>query len=499
MATKTQFEASKAHADASLWNDDLAPVKPEARTWTWPHIASLWVGMVVCVPTYLIASGLIQQGMSWDQAVFTVLLGNLIVLLPMLLIGHAGTKYGIPFPVLLRSSFGTKGAALPAMLRGLVACGWFGIQTWIGGQAIYTVINIASDNAIAGTPIALLGIDPGQLACFIGFWLMQLYFIIKGTESIRWLETIAAPFLLAMGLGLLYWAYAQVGSFGAMLSGVSAFDAGGARNGEFWMVFWPSLTAMVGFWATLTLNIPDFTRFAKDQKQQVIGQSIGLPLPMALFSFIGVAVASSTLIIYGESIWDPVELAGRFGGLATALALLALTVATLTTNIAANVVAPANGFSNLNPGKISFRMGGLITAGLGIAIMPWKLLASSGDYIFVWLVGYSSLLGPIAGILIVDYFLLRKQELDVDDLFRHDGRYGYKNGWNPWALAAFILAVLPNLPGFLSVSGFVADVPAFWVMLYGYAWFVGAGLAAGIYWLAMTRCQKYGIANQIAA
>jgi nucleobase:cation symporter-1, NCS1 family len=482
--------------DPSLWNADLAPSNEEQRRWTWPHIASLWVGMVVCVPTYLLASGLIQQGMSWQQAVCTVLLGNLIVLLPMLLIGHAGTKYGIPFPVLLRASFGTRGAALPSMLRALVACGWFGIQTWIGGQSVYTVINIVSDSAIAGTPIGWLGIDPGQLACFIGFWLLQVYFIVKGTESIRWLETIAAPFLLAMGFALLWWAYSSVGSWGAMLTGESQFVAGGLREGQFWAVFWPSLTAMVGFWATLTLNIPDFTRFAKNQREQIIGQCVGLPVPMALFSFIGVAVASATAVIYGEAIWDPVVLAGKFGGLTTALALVALIIATLTTNLAANVVAPANGFSNLSPRHISFRTGGIITAGLGIAIMPWKLLASSGDYIFVWLVGYSSLLGPIAGILIADYFFVRKQTLDIEALFDAQGQYQYRNGWNPWALLAFAVAVLPNLPGFLAAGGFVEQVAPFWSTLYGYAWFVGAFLAAGIYTAAMLKCPRYGLKAQ---
>ncbi|WP_193075510.1 NCS1 family nucleobase:cation symporter-1 [Pseudomonas sp. FME51] len=475
---------------ADLWNEDLAPAREEDKTWTWQSISGLWVGMVVCVPTYMMAAGLVAEGMSWWQGVLTVLLGNLIVLVPMIAIGHAGTKHGIPFPVLLRSSFGTAGAKLPAMLRGLVACGWFGIQTWVGGSAIYIIINIMTDNAISGSVISFLGIDPGQLACFLLFWAMHVVFIAYGTESIRWLETYAAPFLIAMGLALLGWAYFKAGGFGEMLSTPSQFVAGGAREGQFWAVFWPGLTAMVGYWATLALNIPDFTRFARSQKDQFIGQALGLPLPMALFAFIGVAVTSATVVIYGRAIWDPVELTSQMGGVAVVISLIALILATLTTNLAANVVAPANGFSNLSPSKISFKMGGYLTAGIGIAIMPWKLLESTSAYIFTWLIGYSALLGPVAGIMVADYFIIRKTKLNHHALFRNNGEYSYRNGWNPAAMIALVIGVLPNLPGFLHVAGAVDNVPVVFQEIYTYAWFVGLMIAGGVYLILMRNSLK---------
>jgi NCS1 family nucleobase:cation symporter-1 len=468
-------------ADPQLYNADLAPTTAEGRTWGWINIAALWVGMVVCVPTYMLAAGLVSEGMNWWQAIITVFLGNIIVLVPMILIGHAGTRHGVPFPVLLRSSFGTRGANVPALLRGLVACGWFGIQTWIGGAAIYTLLNVVSGDSFTGDALPVLGINAVQLLCFLGFWAVHVVFIAKGTESIRWLETYAAPFLIAMGLALLAWAYFEAGGFGEMLSAPSQFEEGGPRSGEFWSIFFPSLTAMVGFWATLALNIPDFTRYARSQRDQFMGQAIGLPPTMALFAFIGVAVTSATVVIYGKAIWDPVELMGKMGGMSVVVALFVLAIATLTTNLAANVVAPANGFSNINPEKISFKMGGYITAGLGIAIFPWKLLESTGGYIFTWLIGYSALLGPIAGILIADYVLIRKGRLDVDDLFRKSGRYTYGNGWNTRALVALLLAVLPNLPGFLHAAGFVESVPAVFDTIYTYAWFVGLGIAGGLY------------------
>lgn len=464
-------------ASSDLYNHDQLPTTHGARSWDWLAIAALWVGMVVCIPTYMLASYLIGAGMSWDQAVMTILLANVIVLIPMLLIGHAGTRYGIPFPVLLRSSFGPVGAKIPAVARGVVACGWFGIQTWVGGSAIFVILNTLSGGALAGDALPILGISLGEFVCFLGFWALHIWFITHGTESIRWLETWAAPFLLLMGLALLIWAWVKAGGFGPMLSTPSQFAEGQPKAGQFWVVFWPSLTGMIGYWATLALNIPDFTRHAKSQRDQVLGQMVGLPLPMALFAFIASAVTSATVVIFGEPIWDPIQLAEKMGGVSIIIALVALVVATLTTNLAANVVAPAHGFSNLSPRRIDLKRGGYITAGIGLAMFPWVLI----NHIVGWLLAYSALLGPIAGIMLADYYLLRKMRLNVTDLFRHDGIYRASNGVNWAGMGALIIGILPNFPGFLAGVGLIEAAPPVFAAIYTYAWFVGLFVAGAAY------------------
>jgi NCS1 family nucleobase:cation symporter-1 len=435
----------------------------------------------------MLAAGLIDQGMSPWQAVTTVLLGNLIVLVPMLLIGHAGTKYGIPYAVLVRSSFGVQGAKLPAMLRAIVACGWYGIQTWLGGSAIFTLGNILTGNALVGDPLPFLGISVGQGGCFLLFWALHLYFVVHGTEAIRWLESWSAPVKVVMCLALVWWALSRAGGLGTMLSQPSQFVEGGKRAGQFWDVFWPSLTAMVGFWATLALNIPDFTRFAKSQKDQLVGQAIGLPIPMGLLAVVSVVVTSATVVIYGTAIWDPIDLASRMEGIGVGIALVILTLDTMCCNLAANLVGPAYDFSSLWPKHISYVKGGLITAGLAIVMMPWKILATTQGYIFTWLVGYSALLGPVAGILIVDYFLIRGTRLNTAQLFEENGEYSYSNGWNMAALIALILGVLPNIPGFLNQAfpSAFPDVSDMFKSIYTYAWFVGLAISAIIYGVLM--------------
>lgn len=397
----------------------------------------------------------------------TIVLGNIIVLIPMVLNAHAGTKYGIPFPVLARASFGTLGSNVPALLRALVACGWFGIQTWIGGQAFNSLIILVLPSWAV--------FSWGPAVGFMIFWGMNVYFIIKGTESIRWLESFAAPFLIVMGLVLLYWAWSNGGGLGPILSQPSKFQT----TGEFWQFFIPSLTGMVGFWATVSLNIPDFTRYAKSQRAQIVGQAIGLPPTMALFSFIGIAVTSATVVIFGEAIWDPVVLLSKFHNpVVVFLSLVSLLIATLTTNIAANVVSPANDFANLFPKKINFVKGGLITAVIGIVMMPWKLLSDFSSYVFGWLIGYSSFLGPIAGILICDYFIIRDQHLEVKDLYIRNGIYEYRKGFNPKGIVSLAAGV------FVALIGLVVPSLHF---LYDYAWFVGFGISFVVYYLMMRK------------
>src|SRR5215469_2478210 len=458
---------SSSIESSPLYNPDLAPADSHRRTWGTYNFAALWVSMSVNILTYMLAAGLIQGGMNWKQAVATVFLGNSIVLVPMLLNSHPGARYGIPFPVLARASFGVLGANVAAVLRALVACGWFGIQTWIGGEAIHTLITTLAP--------AWAQIPHGTAICFLAFWLINLAVIVKGIESIRVLQGISAPILLAVGILLLGWAYRAAGGFGPMLTARSRFNS----FAEFLKFLVPALNGTVGFWATLSLNIPDFTRFARSQRQQVIGQAIALPTTMTLYSLIGILVTSATVVIYGTAIWDPVQLLSRFHSPgAVILSLLAILLATLNVNIGANVVSPANDFSNLWPRRISFKMGGVITCFLGIAMMPWKLLANYDTFVVRWLGTYAAVLGSVAGIMICDYFVIRRRRLVADDLYLRGGEYEYSAGFNWRAITALFVGSAVALIGLV--------IPSL-RFLYDYSWFVGFFVAFIAYWTLMYR------------
>ncbi len=466
-----------------LFNVDLAPVPMADRTWTLWNVAALWVGMSVCIPTYLLAANMVKAGMNWWQSLAAIFLGNAIVLVPLVLNAHAGTRYGIPFPVFARAAYGTSGAHLPSLLRSLVACGWFGIQTWIGGTAINAILGILWPGwQHLGGPARFMGYGVPDYLSFFLFWLVNMYFVWAGTESIKWLETVSAPFLILVGVLLLFWASSKAGGLAAILESSNRLvEARGETSawGFFFGIFLPWLTAMVGYWATLSLNIPDFTRFARSQRAQAWGQALGLLTTMPLFAFVGVAVTTATVLLYGEAIWNPVELLARLiaeyqSPVLGVAALGVLLVATLSTNIAANVVAPANSFSNLAPHRISFRFGGLLAGVLGILIFPWRLL----DLYQTWLIGYSGLLGAVGGVILCDYLVIRRRVLNVADLYREEGEYGYRNGFNLRALAATAIGIALALAGRLGGD---------WSFLFNGAWFFATGASFLAYYLMMSR------------
>ena len=564
---KDIIELNEDVSNSPLYSEDLAPVPAKNRTWNKWNLAAIWVGMAVCIPTYLLASYMIKTGLNWYEALIIIGLANLIITIPMILNGHAGVKYGIPFPVIGRAAFGTRGIHIASVTRGIIACGWFGVQTWIGGLAIYAIFN-----AITGSE-GELGLSIGKFVGFAIFWCINIYFIWKGTESIKWLETYSAPILIVMGFALIWWSYAKADGLSIVLkqseqlqktaasltekdntlflnlnalkdkegvlkateyqliianqndewkaisdepinisefatineinngektvqiqfrkstansviesSIVSASLADPTENNsgtKLWSyLLW--LTAMVGFWATMSISIADITRYAATQKAQVAGQFIGLPGTMMRYSFVGIFVTCAAVInfedilIADDAPWDPVSLIAKFKNpVIVIIAQIFMLIATLSTNIAANVIAPANAFSNLLPKKINFRLGGLITGIIGIIIAPWWLLNEiSGFLIFV-----SGLLGPVLGILITDYFLIRKKHLELAELYKENGIYSYKNtGFNSPGIIALLAGILLALIGY-------------WIpslnFLYSLSWFTGFFISSIIYYFLM--------------
>ena len=490
-------EASDSLRSSALYNEDLAPVPVAKRNWTTYNYAALWISMAHCIPTYMMASGLISAGMNWWQALLTILLGNVIVLAPILLNSHPGTKYGIPFPVFARASYGTIGSNLPALMRAIVACGWFGIQAWIGGAALQTFFAAFIPGWATVLGPAIGGHTPTEWLSFMLFWALNIAIIYRGMDLLRIVENWAAPYVLVMTGILLAWILYQAGGIGFLLHEPGKFNT----FWEFWPIFIPSLTAMIGFWATLSLNMPDFTRFGKSQREQAIGQVVALPTTMTVFAAMGILITSSAVVVFPHmnpaDAWDTVKLVGQFSQpVVIAISMFTVVVATLSVNIAANVVSPANDFANAFPKLISFRTGGLITGIIGILMQPWKLLADPSGYIFGWLVGYSGGLGSIAGVLIADYWLVRRKDLNLGDLYRTKGIYG---GWNWRAVAATLLGcflawsywILTGVNWIWPIFGqdiSQSNSSVVWLAksLFDYGWFVGFGVAFFVHWALMT-------------
>jgi NCS1 family nucleobase:cation symporter-1 len=443
-------------ASSPRYNDDIAPTKASQRTWSRWNVAALWVGMAICVPTYTLGGVLTAYfGLSVSEALWTILIANIVVLVPLTLNAFPGTRYGIPCPVVLRASFGIIGSNVPSLIRALVACGWFGIQTMFGGIAIHLLLSAMSDGwaSLGGT---------GEVIGFFIFWVANLTVVIRGSESIKHLEALAAPMLLVVAIGLLFWAMPKV-----TMSEVLAVPANRPADASFFGHFMAALTAMVGFWATLSLNIPDFSRYARSQRSQVIGQIIGLPLTMLLFAGLGVVLTAASIELVGETVSDPINLIGKVDSpFWVILSMLAIILATISTNTAANIVSPTNVFQNVAPRYIDENKGVILTGIIGILLMSWELLKKLGwletdvsveSLYSNWLIGYSSLLGPIAGIMVVDYFLIKDQRYDVLALYQ-DGA-----GYPAWNRAGFIAFLVPVV-----LTGLALKVPALsWFYTYG--------------------------------
>ena len=453
------------------YNEDIAPTRVKQRTWTKWNVAALWVGMAICVPTYILGGVLTSYfGLSVTEALWTILIANVVVLIPLTLNAYPGTRFGIPCPVVLRASFGIIGSNVPALIRAVVACGWFGVQTLFGGIAIHLLLSALFDGwaALGGT---------GEVIGFFIFWVANVWVVIRGSESIKHLETLAAPLLLVVAVGLVVWALPKVS-----ISEVLATPANRPEGASFFGYFMAALTAMVGFWATLSLNIPDFSRYADSQKSQIAGQIIGLPLTMLLFSGLGVLLTSASMELVGETISDPINLIGHIDNTFWVIvSMLMIILATISTNTAANIVSPTNSFQNIAPKYISEAKGVIVTGVIGILLMSWELLKKLGwldsdvsveSLYSNWLIGYSSLLGPIAGIMIVDYFLVRKQRYELPDLYRDGGVYP---AWNTAGFIAFLIPVGLTL---------VAITTGHLGWFYNYGWFTGSILGGIIYYFA---------------
>jgi nucleobase:cation symporter-1, NCS1 family len=478
--TTTHDDGRVELADSSIvenspyYNPELAPVPTEQRTWTTYNYSALWVGMAHNIPSYGLAAGLIALGMDWVQALVTITLANLLVLIPMLLNSHAGTKYGIPFPVFARAFYGIRGANVPALLRAFIACGWFGIQTWIGGSGVYVIASKIFGDWWANS--AILAGKPWTLwASFALFWVVQIAIMWRGMDTLRRFENWAAPFVIVVAVALLIWILFKAGGLGPILSQPSKVGWGP----DFWVLFFPSLMAMIAFWSTLSLNMPDFTRFGAGQRQQMLGQTLGLPTTMSFFAILSILITSGTVVIYGEAIWDPIALANRFDNtLVVALALVTVLIATVSVNIAANVVSPSYDFSNALPKLISRRAGAMITGVIGVLIVPWYLYENPSLYIFTWLQTYGGLLGSIAGVLIGGYWVINRTRLDLVDLYREEGRYWFSAGFNWRALVATVVGIVLAVGGAYTKAGTPGPFPAdglipFLKPLYDYSWAIG--------------------------
>ena len=430
----TPTAEARASQNHSMWNDDLRPCTLPEHNWPGSKFSALWIGMCLCLPTYSLASGMIALGMNWWESVLTVLAGCVVVMVAILLVSHAGTKFGIPYPVFARLWFGTRGAHLPALARAIIGAGWFGINSWFGGLAL--------DAILPHIVPAWSGVWQHTLVAFFIFWAINVLIAMRGPQAIGKLAQIAAPTLAICAVLLFIWGLDAAHGIGPMLSGQATI-----HGPAFWYVFFPSVIGVISFWATMALNIPDYTRYATSQRAQILGQIWSMPLAMAIFAFIGITVTSVTKSLYGVPLWNPIDLIVKFPPVVVVLGGIVVILSSVTINVGANVMAPARAFQNLYPRGITFAIGAIITGLLSLCMAPGEVLKDFGNYIFIWLGGYGAMLGAFDGIAIADYWLVRRRRLDLAQLYSPSGVYSYLNGLNPRAIAALCVGWIVALLG----------------------------------------------------
>lgn len=485
-------DAAKAELSSSkYYNEDLAPTSVSQRNWTTYNISMLWVGMAICIPSMSLASGLIGMGVSPWLSIINVALGNIIVLIPIQLNSQIGTKYGIPFPLFARLTFGGKGAQIPAILRAITACGWTSVQAWVGGGAVAAIIGcVIPSFADAGWTVGLPswgGMQTVAMGQFIGYVIFMLFIgwvAYKGMDQIKWIQNIGGPLLIIIMIALLVWATTYAGSEGYSFGDVinsGNNDALIEAAGGFALVYLGGLMGNIAFWATMALNIPDFSRYARSQKDQFRGQLYGMPLPMAFCAFVGAFFARATELVDGTAMFDPTAVFYHLNNkLIILIAALGVAAATVTTCVAANVVAPANGFSNINPKKISYKKGVVITMLIAFFVLQaWWIYGSGGAY-FTWMNAYGTILAPIAAIFIADYFVCKNRQIEIAALFKgENGRYWYSGGFNQAAIIAWIVAFIIPLLAYFNISGGLGTIIAYinsvnylWSFIIGFVLYV---------------------------
>ncbi|MCQ6278491.1 NCS1 family nucleobase:cation symporter-1 [Bacillus sp. EB600] len=445
--------------DSRLMNEDLKPIPKGQRKWTWFSYMALWMGIVHNIFNYSVAASLIVLGMNIWQALLTIFVANIVLMVPLALNGHAGSKFGISFPIYARLSFGVFGANVPALIRAFVAIGWFGIQSYLGAMAL-NVLMLKVIPFWSDLSTVFFGLPINSWISLIAFWILEAVLAIHGMEVIRRFENWAGPVILVLMLGLVYWAYNILHGVGPILHQPSKFHS----VGEFLPVFFPAVITVVGSFATMALNIPDFTRFSRSSKDQVIGQILGLPITTFFFSLMSAFITSATVIAYGKAIWDPVELFKHFDNtIVLVIGAACLAAATISVNVAANLVSPIYDLINAFPKKLNYKRSAIISIVLAFLIMPWKLMQSP-DSVHLLLNTAGAFLGPATGIVIADFWIIRKCQVSVDDLYKVEGIYEYKKGFNIYALITMVVGMILSFGGnFIPALKFVS----------GYGWLIG--------------------------